>query len=53
METNLGSYIPKMGEFLMLQGYNQGGCPDVTPNFPKVSIMDDWKPSLNEGGILS
>jgi hypothetical protein len=49
METTLGSYIPKTGEVLMLQGYNQGGCPDVTPTFTKVPVMDDSKPSLNEG----
>ena len=49
VETTLGSYIPKTGEVLMLQGYNQGGCLDVTPTFTKVPIMDDSEPSLNEG----
>ena len=32
----------------MLQ-YNQGGCPDVTPTFTKVPVMDNSEPSLNEG----
>ena len=41
METTLGSYIPKTGEVLMLQDYNQGGFPNLTPTFTKVPIMDD------------
>lgn len=49
METDSGTYVPKIGEFLMQQGLNQGGCPEVTPTFTEVPVDNSLKLLLNEG----